>query len=165
MEIVDPPDSGFDSRNASRRTTRWLGDQRQAVIHVNCGLHDVKKQYDNEPAQRVSLVEHRQNLQDIVPILQQRADHVVWAPTTPALGDVRDKSARTNAAIEAYDASASEVMASLGVPINDLHAAIGEAGPQKCISDDGVHISEHRYRVLGHHVTTTIRKTIEADTK
>lgn len=150
------PENAFDSRNILRHIPRWLGDYQYEVIHINCGLHDVKR-YESELGTRVSLEEYQQNLRDIVRILRHYTETVVWASTTPILGVQRKGDlTRTNDDVDAHNTAAQKIMDDLDVPVNDLHSVVQDEGPSRCISDDRVHMTETGYRLLGQHVASVV---------
>jgi lysophospholipase L1-like esterase len=160
-EVVLRPDNGKDSRHLLARAPDWLGARRYAVIHVNCGLHDIKRPNDN-PELAVPLDEYAANLRRLLPLLRERAEAVVWARITPVRdGAVTRKSfTRHSRDVDDYNAAADQVMAELGVPINDLHAAILSAGIDLSLSADGVHMTEHGYQVLAEQVAAAVRRQL-----
>ena len=52
-EIADvwaPEENGGDSRNVLDHLDAWAIDKAPAVIHLNCGLHDMKKDFETGTA-------------------------------------------------------------------------------------------------------------------
>jgi lysophospholipase L1-like esterase len=152
------PENGKDSRHLLARAPEWLGGARYAAIHVNCGLHDIKRPHGN-PALAVPLDEYEANLRRLIPLLRERAAMVVWARTTPVIdGAINDKSFdRYNRDVDDYNQAADRVMADLRVPVNDLHGAIRQAGPAACIVSDGVHLTGFGYTLLAGRVADALR--------
>jgi lysophospholipase L1-like esterase len=153
-EVRLRPDNGKDSRNLLARAPGWLAGQTGAVLHLNCGLHDLKRAHNTGQPQ-VPLDEYEANLRRLVPLLRPCCAALVWARTTP----VRDGQPNTkkgfdrfNRDVQAYNAAADRVMAELGVSSNDLHGAMLAAGLDRCLSWDGVHMTDEGYAVLGRQV-------------
>jgi len=152
------PDNGKDSRNLLARAPEWLGAERYAAIHVNCGLHEIKRP-KLAPELPISLDEYEANLRRLIPMLRRSAPVVVWARTTPVIDNVvtRKSFARFSRDVDDYNVVADRVMADLGVPINDLNGAILNAGADLCLSPDGVHMTEFGYSILAGRVADALR--------
>ncbi len=152
------PENGKDSRNLLARVPEWLGAERFAAIHVNCGLHDIKRP-KAAPDLTVPVEEYEANLHRLIPLLRHAAPVVIWARTTPVVdGVVTPKSfLRFNRDVDDFNRAADRVMAGLGVPMNDLHSAILNAGPDLCLSPDGVHMTEFGYSILAGRVADALR--------
>jgi lysophospholipase L1-like esterase len=157
------PDNGKDSRNLLARAPEWLAAERYAAIHVNCGLHDIKRPKP-APDLTVPVKEYEANLRRLIALLRSSAPVVVWARTTPVVdGVVTPKSfLRFNRDVDDYNLVADRVMADIGVPINDLHSAVFHAGPDLCLSPDGVHMTEFGYSILAGRVADALRPYLRA---
>jgi acyl-CoA thioesterase-1 len=156
------PENGEDSRRVLARATDWLGGRYYDLIHVNCGLHDIKRPHGSGSVQ-VPLEEYKANLRQIVTLLRPHAGVLVWARTTPVIDGqpVATKSfGRFNRDVDAYNHVADRVMADCGVAVNDLHLAILQAGTDACLSEDGVHMTDKGYSVLTRVVAATIRAVL-----
>jgi lysophospholipase L1-like esterase len=128
------------------------------VLHFNCGLHDLKRAHATGYLQ-VPLEEYEANLRRLVPLLRAQTVALVWARTTP----VRDGQLnpqkhfdRLNGDVCAYNAIADRVMAELEVPINDLHTAVLDAGQERCLSWDGVHLTPEGYAAVAQKVAAAV---------
>lgn len=153
------PANGRDSNHLRACAPVWLDGPPQAVIHFNCGLHDIRRPFDTGALQ-VPLEVYVANLRQLVSLLSQRAGALIWARTTPVLDGQRKPTKhfnRYNRDIDAYNAAADQVMSELRVPINDLHGAVLAAGVDRCLSADGVHMTEFANRRLGEQVAAAIR--------
>jgi len=62
--------------------------------------------------------------------------------------------------VDRYNATARDIAESLGVTVNDLHGTIDSAGVERCLSDDGVHMSETGNERLADAVSTCIREAL-----
>ena len=52
------------------------------------------------------------------------------------------------------------IVSEAGIPIDDLHALIHDAGPQRYLRTDGVHFSEEGYALLGEAVAKAVLDAI-----
>jgi acyl-CoA thioesterase-1 len=160
--VSTPPENGEDSRKVLTRLEQWLGAGRYDLIHFNCGLHDIKRPHGADAIQ-VPIEEFAANLQEIVGRLRARAGIVIWARTTPVMDGQRVPTKpfdRFNRDVDAYNRVADRVMADLGVPSNDLHAAVLAAGIGRCLHSDGVHMTDEGNRVLAAQATAIIRRAL-----
>lgn len=159
-KVTHNPGNGGDSANVLTNLDAWLDGLRAAVIHFNCGLHDLKLPRDTR-TQQVPLERYRENLPAIVERLKATGAALIWAASTPVI-DARHNAAkefdRHNADVDAYNAAAEEVMQQHRVHINDLHAATIADGAEMMLSDDGVHMTEGGYSVLAQAVAECIRR-------
>jgi lysophospholipase L1-like esterase len=124
-------------------------------------LHDLRR--DGEGTE-VPLGVYADNLRRIVDRLTGRDATLIWARTTP-IHDVRHAAThegwgRHQADVDAYNATADSVMAAAGIAIADLHAAVIERGVDYCIGDDGVHMTDRGYILLGKYVANLIRRQL-----
>ena len=148
-----------DSRHLLSHLNEYLAaDSDAAMVYFNCGLHDIKSA---SPGQnQVSLERYVENLRAIIAMLKAAGRHIVYATTTP-VDDERHYAThkefhRYNCDVLRYNAAAREIMAAAGVAIDDLHAVVIEAGVKENIRDDGVHMTEAGYRILGSAVAGTV---------
>lgn len=131
-----PPQNCGSSAVGLANVERWLGGQHWDVIHFNHGLHDLSYEFspgknmnakgeyarpDTGGHHRVSPDEYRQNLTKIVALLRAKAPgaKLIFATTTPVSADlhhyVKDSELE-------YNRIAVDVMAKLGVQVDDLWA-------------------------------------------
>jgi len=159
-EVVHNPGNAGDTNNAAAHLEGWLKQVPAEVIHFNCGLHDIKRSRQT-PGRQVPLERYRANLDRIVERLRQTDAKLIWAATTPVIEE-RHRAAkdfdRCNRDVDACNAAAAEIMAAAGIPVDDLHAAVTAAGAENIISDDGVHLTDDGYRMLGRVAADCIRK-------
>jgi lysophospholipase L1-like esterase len=152
-----------DSRSLAEHLDEYLAAcPDAAVIHFNCGLHDLKLARDGAGHQ-VPLAEYRENLGRIVKRLKATRATLIWGRTTP-VNEVRHAASRPfdrlAADVDAYNAVADEVMTIAGVAINDLHAAVVEAGADDCLQDDGVHMTDSASAMLAACVAGAIVRAV-----
>src|SRR5207248_4134582 len=75
-----------DTPTTLKGLDRWLADAKPAVVHFNCGLHDLKFGKKTK-AHQVPLEQYEANLKEIVERLRKATPNVVFATTTPILDD------------------------------------------------------------------------------
>jgi lysophospholipase L1-like esterase len=162
-EVWAPDENGGDSRNVLSRLDEWILSRPPEIVHLNCGLHDVKREFGaSEPV--VPLPEYRQNVERILAAVIEDGQAVpLWAMTTPVNQEqhhaVKDFD-RFASDVEAYNRAAREVCERLGVCTNDLHAVVEEAGRDGLLQADGVHFTPGGYELLGRAVTRAVRNNL-----
>lgn len=155
-KVVSPPKNGGDSANVLRKLDEWALPAQPAIVHFNCGIHDVKK-FKATGKFQVSPTEYEANLRAIVERLRKETKaKVFFALTTPIIDDRAAKLRAEkdyellNASTEQYNEIARRVMKELDVPVNDLRAALGNAAEQeRLMGDDGVHFERPGVEKLG----------------
>jgi lysophospholipase L1-like esterase len=163
--IVSPPANGGDSSNLVKNLEKWAIKAEPAVVHFNCGIHDVKKLKATGKFQ-VSPEDYEQHLRTIVARLRSETKaKVLFALTTPIIDE---RAAKTrgernyelfDASTEQYNAIARRVMEELKVPVNDLRAALGTPEEQaQAISNDGVHFNKAGVEKLATAVTKFVKE-------
>jgi lysophospholipase L1-like esterase/dienelactone hydrolase len=158
--VVNPPASGGDSSNVLAHLEEWLVREKPAVVHLNCGLHDLKLAKETKKHQ-VELEQYQANLRQMVARLKQATNTIfVFANTTPIRDERHAKRRaafdRTEADVQRYNAAASAVMHEAGVPVHDLHWAVEQAGIDKLQSQDGTHYSTTGYKRLAEAVADCV---------
>lgn len=131
-----------------KRIDEWLGRKRWDLIHFNWGLHDLKYLKDDRldlSGERDTVIDdYENNLRELVAKLQQKADKLIWATTTPvpegAAGRVKGDE------IE-YNRVAEGIMRENNIPINDLYSAVLPDLDKYQIPAD-VHFNEKGYDYL-----------------
>lgn len=159
-EVFGPDENCETSRNVRARLSSWLKCYRPDVIHLNCGLHDVRVDPGSASVQ-VPPTEYAENVTAIVQSAQRGGRVVIWATTTPvdeALHCANKMSRRRKTDVSAYNASAVAAALKAGAKINDLHQVVETHGAQSLWQADGVHFNERGYRLLGGAVAREIRR-------
>lgn len=168
--IVSPPANGGDSSNLAKNLEKWAIKAEPAVVHFNCGIHDVKKLKATGKFQ-VSPADYEQHLRTIVSRLRTETKaKVLFALTTPIIDE---RAAKTrgernyelfDASTEQYNAIARRVMEELKVPVNDLRAALGTPEEQaQVISNDGVHFNKAGVEKLATAVTKFVSEHLPVE--
>jgi len=159
-DVWVPEANGGNSRNVLSHLEEWALARDPAVVHLNCGLHDLKKDFDSgEPA--VPLEEYESSVRQILCQLKERTRAtVIWAMTTPVNEEwhhARKGFDRFEADVEAYNKAAVKVAEELELPIDDLLSVVMEAGRDEQLTPDGVHFTEAGRVLLGKAVAKFIR--------
>jgi lysophospholipase L1-like esterase len=158
-----PQTNGYDSRNVLAKIGEWAIEPGPDLVHVNCGLHDLKRDRLHGQLQ-VPLEDYVANLERI---LQQLAGRprakVIWATTTPVNERWHRHEKpfdRLEADVQAYNAAAMEICTRLGVAVDDLYTFVMQAGRDRYMAADGVHFSAVGYELLGLEVARVIRENL-----
>lgn len=162
--VVSVKDNGGDSGNVLKHLDEWAAAEKPAVVHFNCGLHDIKLNKKSKEYQ-VSLEQYEANLKKILGRLQKETSAaVVFASTTPIL-DERHAARkgdfdRTEADVERYNKTAVAVMREANVPVHDLHWVVEQGGPDKMLGPDGTHYTPAGYERLADAVADCILRQL-----
>lgn len=155
--------NGFDSRNVLAKLDEWAIAPQPDLVHLNCGLHDLKRDrsaggFQVPPADYAANVEK---------ILQQLLAHtsakILWATTTPVNEHwhrIHKPFDRFEADVQAYNDLAREICGRLGVAVDDLYTFVMQAGRDRYMSPDGVHFTADGYELLGVQVAKSIRENL-----
>lgn len=138
-----PEENCLDSRNILAHVDEWALSPKPDIIHLNCGLHDLKKRL-GQAQNEVPIDEYEKNVRQILHLLKSQTQAtVIWATTTPVneSQEYREikKFARFETEVTSYNAAAVRISKELDVPINDLFI-VGEAAMRASLMKaDGVH--------------------------
>ena len=158
-----PVEATGNSDNVRARLDEWVLSRRADVVHVNCGLHDIKKPFDTGIA-AVPLDRYTGNVRSILTRLRAEAEAtVVWALTTPVNHEWHHHTKRADrfeADVVAYNAAASEICRELDVAVNDLFSLVNSAGRDDLLLPDGVHFKPEGYALLGGAVAECIGRVL-----
>ena len=151
IDILGIEGNGGDSGCILENLDEWMIKRDATLIHLNCGLHDLKFERDKKAHQQLLKI-YQANLNRIVERLKnETAKRLVWATTTPVI-DERHNAVkefdRYLGDVEAYNRAATTIMREAGIPINDLYSAIQNDDVSTCLGNDGVHITDRGNRIL-----------------
>jgi lysophospholipase L1-like esterase len=159
FDVHNLPGNGGTSANLLSHLDDWLLATRSDVIHLNCGLHDLAVARDTRQ-HRVPLSAYKENLERLVLRLEDASSVLIWASTTPVIYSRHRSNKnfdRRESDVVAYNRAARMIMAEHGVPVDDLHRAIECAGRERCIGEDGVHMTDYGNGVLAKSVAECLR--------
>jgi lysophospholipase L1-like esterase len=166
--VVSPKANGGDSARVLKNLEEWAIREQPAVVHFNCGIHDTKKSKTTGKFQ-VSPEEYAANLRSIVGRLRKETKAVVIFALTTPVDDARAAKGRQKVDYELLEASAAQynqiargVMQELGVPVNDLRAALGNAEERSwLLGGDGIHFTPAGYERLGTAVAAEVSRHLK----
>ncbi len=163
-DVWGPEENGGNSRNVLAHLDEWAVRRRPAIVHINCGLHDLRRELGCE-ANAVPLEEYVENVRTILKrLLEHSGARVIWATTTPVNEeDHRSRKGfdRFTADVDRYNAAASAVARELDVPIDDLFGEVTARDASTMLLDDGVHYGEEGYRHLGRTVAAFLQPLVD----
>lgn len=164
-EIWWPDENGAHTAHTLARLDTWLDGRQPAVIHLNCGLHDLWREPDDQL--RHSEAVYATNLAAVLDRLRQTAAVVVFALTTPVdqtrqVTSNYGRIVRYDADVPRYNDLARRLCEARGVVVNDLYGVVEQAGRDGLIGADGVHYSPAGCEVLGRAVAACVAAHLPA---
>lgn len=163
-EVRGDDDNGGSSQKVLEHLDRWVIDLAPDVVHLNAGLHDLRRPFGSTTNQ-VPLEDYCRNIRTITERIRGGTSaRLIWTTTTPLdeewhnrvheeLGDFR----RFAVDVNTYNEGLLDQARVLDVEINDLNAVVAKAGPENILDHDGVHFTDEGYRLLGEAVADCIR--------
>src|SRR5438105_6975611 len=161
--VISPSANGGDSANVLKHLDEWVTREQPAVVHLNCGLHDLKLlkatgKHQVEPA------EYAKNLRKIVENVRAAKAQLVFASTTPIVDERHAKRKanfdRTEADVRRYNEVAIKIMREAGVPVHDLHWVIEQGKPDQLLGPDGTHYTKAGYERLADAVADCVLRQL-----
>src|SRR5262245_13381878 len=158
--IVAAKGNGGDTTRVLANLDEWAIAQKPAVVHFNCGLHDLKVSRTTKKLQ-VPIEDYEKNLRTIVDRLQKETKaRLIFATTTPIRDELHAKRKgdmdRHEGDVKRYNDVALKVMKEKGVEIDDLHAGVNKAGNEKRQRTDGTHYTENGCKTLAKAVVKSV---------
>jgi isoamyl acetate esterase len=157
--VWGPAQNGGDSANVRAHLLEWLGESAADVVHINCGLHDIKREFGAE-ANQVPLEAYKANVAWILTTLAEQTEaRIIWAATTQVNHQWHHENKamdRFEEDVVAYNAAALAIAQSLGLEVNDLFEVVMGAGRDQLLLPDGVHFKPQGYRLLAERVTEAV---------
>ncbi len=167
--VVTPKANGRDTGTLLTNLNDWAVVEKPDVVHFNSGIHDTKRnketlKYNVPPEQ------YEANLREIVKHLRAETKaKLVFALSTPPIDERSEEYWKTrsyrleNASVVEYNRIALRVMQELEVPINDLPAALGNAGEYIRLHDKGgVHFTKEGSEKLAAAVVSSVTRYLPA---
>ena len=131
----------------------WLGTGHWDVIHFNFGIHD----------RATPEATYGANLQAIVDRLRQTGATLIWARTTPTLGDANAEK-YSAAQCATLNRLADALMARNQIALNDLFRVV-EPRLAELQLPNNVHFKPAGYEVLGQQVAKVIQEALSSPQK
>ncbi len=162
--VVSVAANGGDSDNVLKHLDEWVIRENPAVVHLNCGLHDLKVSKKTKEHQ-VPLGRYEANLREIAARVRRDTSAVlVFADTTPILDERHAKRGadfnRFEADVRRYNELARQVMREAGVPVDDLHGIVEVGGAEKLLGGDGTHYTAAGYERLADAVADCVLRQL-----
>ena len=159
-EVWAPAENGGNSTNVLAHIDDWVIHPVPDVIHLNCGLADLAKEFRCDTAD-VPLGEYSANVRTILRRLESVTKaQIVWASTTP----VNEKRHHANVSFDRfesdvvqYNESANSVAKELGIAIDDLFGFVNQCGRDTILLEDGAHFRAEGYKLIGKRVAEFVR--------
>ena len=142
--VISLPENGGDSGNVLAHLNEWVDRQKPDVVHLNCGLHDLKR-FKTNGHHQVELDRYTVDLRQIrhPHPCRDRCRGLVFANTTPILDERHARRGadfdRTEADVRRYNAAATAIMNEMGVPVHDLHWVVEQGNSETMLGPDGTH--------------------------
>lgn len=158
-EVWGPTENGGTSENVLAHLDEWALSRNASVVHINCGLHDLRKEFGQDES-AIPLKQYVANIRTILSRIRAETNAtVVWASTTPVNEAWHHRTKpfdRFESDVAAYNAAATQAAQELGLLVNDLFAVIQQAGRDTLLQPDGVHFTPTGYDLLGKRVAEFI---------
>jgi lysophospholipase L1-like esterase len=141
----------------------WL-QCRPQVVHINAGLHDLVFGLRGESAPSyVTAEQYAANVRAILARLRAAGvERILWALNTPvveAWHNVKGRRfGRRNADIRAYNAAAAQAAREADVEVTDLFTPLWDAGVERTLLADGVHLNPRGAEMLGRSVAAAVER-------
>ena len=159
-EMWMPQENGGTSTHVLEHLSEWVLDRDADVIHLNCGLHDLRTEFD-ATQQAVPLLAYRTNVETMMTrIVEHCSGKLIWATTTPVNQDWHRANKafdRFESDVIAYNRASRDIANRLGVPIDNLFTIVQQAGRDQLLQPDGVHLQPRGYELLGRAVVDSVR--------
>ena len=160
VSVWSPEQNGGDSSRVRENLKAWAIVHNPKVVHLNCGLHDLKKDFETGTAQ-VPIEQYEENLRAILSRLQGETEaRVVFALTTPVNEEwhhARKGFDRFEADVVSYNHVAQTICDELDIVVNDLFSVVVNAGRDRLLKPDGVHFGDEGCELLGKTVAGVIQ--------
>ena len=164
-EVWAPEENCAHTAHTLARLDVWLQGKTPALIHINAGLHDMW--INDDGTIRHSLETYSANLEAIFSRLKRvPGATIIFALTTPvdqqrqASSPGYGRIVRNNKDIPRYNAEVRRLARKHEILVNDLYAAVENAGTDRLIGQDGVHFNPAGYEVLGRAVAAKVRQCL-----
>jgi lysophospholipase L1-like esterase len=163
-EVTGSEGNGGSTQKVLDHLDRCVIDLAPDVVHLNAGLHDIRRPLDSNKHQ-VTLEDYHRNIGTITErIRNETSARLIWATSTPFNEEwhnevhkpLRDFK-RFAADLATYNEALLEEAQRLNLEINDLNAVVVAAGPANSLDKDGVHFTDEGYAMLGKAVADFIR--------
>ena len=163
MRVWGPRENCGDSASVLEHLDDWVISREADIIHLNCGLHDMKRVTPAGPCQ-VPLDQYRENLRAIFSRIRDAASvTLIWATVTPVNEEHHQANksfTRLARDVDDYNRAALETCRQYELAVNDLEKTAHDGGLDAILSIDGVHFLDEGYRLLGAAVAQAVARRL-----
>lgn len=169
-EVVRPGENCQHTAFGLKHIKTWIGDGKWDVIHFNWGIWDthmldaqnrlVRDEAPGDLHMRHTPKQYRENLTQLVEIMEKTGAKLIWASTTPIMSR---KGPRFDD-IKNLNAVAEEIMKERKIAINDLYAHV-LPNVKEWQSADQVHFTAQGSDQLGKQVSKRILEVLQEKDK
>lgn len=171
MTVQGPTENCGSSLALRSNLDHWILDVlvEPTLVHVNAGLHDLRRTPENGGDVEVPIDEYHRNLANILDRLMAHplVAHVIVATSTP-VDETRHNSTRHSqrlaadvVAYNAYNEVFRELAADRGLTVDDLWHAARNCGFDP-LSSDGVHLTSRGSGYVGAIVARVVSELLRA---
>ncbi|WP_165773263.1 SGNH/GDSL hydrolase family protein [Zooshikella ganghwensis] len=160
--LSSPSENCESSIKVKENLDSWLSRENFDLIHLNCGLHDVRY----NPGQKgpvCSKKRYCENLESIFGRLAQRGSSVIWATSTPideiVHNAVKDSRRFLKDIIE-YNMASIELAKKYNFRVNDLYNKTSTQVLSDILLPDGIHFNEVGNAKIGTWISNAINETL-----
>jgi len=140
---------------------KWTENQNIDIVHLNCGLHDIKVEKDKD-TNLVPIENYIENLKKIFEFLKRKSKVVIWATTTEINENSHNRIKpfyRFQKDIIKYNQASILIAKEYEIPVNDLYNFTVDK--KDMLTEDGVHFTKKGYELIGKKVFFFIKKFTE----
>lgn len=165
LRVVPPKEHCASSRDLRANLERWVPANRGDIVHLNCGLHDIR--HDPDAVGPVCLLDAcAANQRDIFAALARAQCRVIGAASTSTPVDgqwhnIRKFSRRYLADVIACNDTCLCVAGAFGFQVSVLYGQITDAGTLDLLLPDGVHVDAAGNALVGCLIEEAIRQCIQ----
>jgi len=164
--ISGPAENCRSTRDILSNFDEWLPPSALGpgkLVHLNAGLHDLRRTPATHGAPLVPLEEFTANLLTITSALTAHSGLEMILATTTPVDDARHSIGRTSDRqqrdVLAYNARLVAVATAKELRLNDLHGVVA-SDPARFLGPDGVHLSAAGNEVVAAAVASAIRSAV-----
>ncbi len=140
-EVFGPEQNGGPSSRIRENLEPWILERGFDVIYLNCGLHDIRREFGNPCA--ISLEDYALNLEFIFSQIKEKSSAtLIWATITPVNETLHHENKgfdRFEADVLQYNSTATTIAKKFQLEISDLYTTVMQAGRDRLLRNDGVH--------------------------
>lgn len=158
-EVISPKETAGNSQNLLAHLDAWAIDLYPQVVHVSCGLHDIRREVGADRTS-VPLEDFKKNVTTILKRLKlETKAQIIWTTITPVLERwhrENNKFDRLEQDLIDFNIAAANIAENLHVPIDNLYGMLVEANLGELLLFDGWHYKEEGYSLMGRTVSEFI---------